>query len=111
MIVALTTEDLSSKKRSLRVEAQRQLWSLFRYEYMAFILNAIMDIESLVWDGYNTFRHCSPLDPDFQTHFCFRWEMELCATEPMVDVQTSGVMQFERYLPHLFEDILVNCTR
>lgn len=78
---------------------------------MVFILNAIMDIESLVWDGYNTFQHCSPLDPDFQAHFCFRWEMELCATEPMVDVQTSGVMQSTRYLPHLFEDILVNFTR
>lgn len=42
---------------------------------MAYILKAIADFKHLIWDGYTTFRHCSPLDPDFQTHFFFRWEM------------------------------------
>lgn len=65
----------SSKQRSLRVEAQKRLWSLLRYENMVFILNIIRNLESLLRDGYSTFQHCSPLDTEYQTHFCFRWEM------------------------------------
>lgn len=41
---------------------------------MCFVINAFTDLECLTWDGYTTFQHCSPLDPDFQTHFFFRWK-------------------------------------
>lgn len=55
---------------------------------MVIILNAITDLKRLAWDGYTAFRHCSPLDPDFQTHFFFRWEMELEKDAALVELQS-----------------------
>lgn len=71
----LTLTDLfSSKKRSLRVEAQKQIWFLCRYKTVPYIIYLLTtSVTELIWDGDITFQHCSPLDPDFQIHFFYRW--------------------------------------
>lgn len=109
MILTLITDSFSSKKRSLRVEAQKQLWSLIRYKNMVYIFNTIMDLQSLTWDGYTIFRHCSPLDPDFQTHFFFKWEMNFKGTYALVQLQCEECPEDLLCTP--IRDILQACVR
>lgn len=103
------SEVFSSKQRSLRVEAQKLLWTLFRYKNMVLVLNTITDLRDLVWDGYSTFQHCSPLDPDFQTHLCFRWDMDRGDDVALVRLWDT---QAEHELLSLStRDILETCAR
>lgn len=76
---------------------------------MAYIFNAIMDLQSLAWDGYTTFRHCSPLDPDFQTHFFFTWEMWAMGTDAIVQLECDQCP--EGLLRTPIRDILEACAR
>lgn len=109
MILSLTTGGFSSKQRSMRVEAQKLIWSLFRYKNMVFLLNAIIDLRNLVWDGYSTFQHCSPLDLDHQTHFSFRWDMESYSEIALV-IMVDANAEYELW--HLsIRDILKTCAR
>lgn len=109
MILSLMSEVFSSKQRSLRVEAQKLLWTLFRYKNMVLVLNTITDLRDLVWDGYSTFQHCSPLDPDFQTHLCFRWDMDRGDDVGLVRMWDT---QSEHELLSLStRDILETCAR
>lgn len=109
MILLLTTGGFSSKQRSMRVEAQKLIWSLFRYKNMVLVLNAIIDLRNLVWDGYSTFQHCSPLDLDFQTHLSFRWDMDSFYSNPLVRMFDA---EAEHELLSLsLRDILETCAR
>lgn len=103
------SEVFSSKQRSLRVEAQKLLWTLFRYKNMVLVLNTITDLRDLVWDGYSTFRHCSPLDPDFQTHLCFRWDMD--RGDDIALVRLWDTQADHELLSLSTRDILETCAR
>lgn len=78
---------------------------------MIFILNIITDLRGLMWDGHDTFQHCSPLDPDYKTQFCVRWGLEHYTdyNNTLVDIRFA-------YLPRVLEnisirDIFETCAR
>lgn len=109
MILSLTIGGFSSKQRSVRVEAQKLIWSFFRYKNMVFVFNAMINLRDLVWDGYATFQHCSPLDLDLQTHFAFRWDMESYSSNALVRIFDAKA---DHELLHLsIRDILETCVR
>lgn len=93
----------------MRVEAQKLIWSLFRYRNVVFLLKVTIDLWDLVWDGYSTFQHCSPLDLDFQTHFSFRWNMESYFSSALV--RKFGAKAEHEYLSLSLRDILETCAR
>lgn len=90
----------------MRVEAQKLIWSLIRYTNMVLVLNAFIDLRDLVWDGYSTFQHCSPLDLDLQTHFSFRWNMEEFSDGALVSMVDANAE-----LSLSLRDILETCAR
>lgn len=81
---------------------------------MILVLNVITSFESLIRDGYTTFEHCSPLDPDFQTHLRLRWEPR---PPPMhfTEAFSKPVLLEWHNVDKLFyppiRDILVACVR
>lgn len=95
----------------MRVEAQKLIWSLLRYENMVFLLNAIVDLRDLVWDGYSTFQHCSPLDLDFQTLFSFRWILNPFSGDPWAFVRMVDAKADHELLSLSPRDILETCAR
>lgn len=59
----------------MRIEAQKQIWSLCRYKNVPYIICKLREdaVRDLIWHGEITFQHCSPSDPDYQVHFIYRW--------------------------------------
>lgn len=61
-------------KRSLRVEAQKQLWRLCRhYELMLIMIDIFLGKEKLIQDADTTFLHCSFDDLDNSFQFEVKW--------------------------------------